>query len=124
MFGDLARNGLAALLALGLMVFLYPVKPPIDWDGCRAFLNCSWMLPSCAGLLEGNSCFSRVDFGGGALAPASFTARPNIASAMEEYGFRASRVGMVYLYLDRGVLPVRLMVMPLLKVANARRCRV
>lgn len=86
------------------------------------------MLPSCAGLLEGNNCFSRVDFavdfGGGALAPASFTARPNIASAMEEYGFRASRVGSVYRNRGVQVLPMRLMRMPLLKVANARRYRV
>jgi hypothetical protein len=80
------------LLRVGLMFddfawrvfeeFVYPVKAPIDCDW-RAFLNCSSMLPFCAGLLDGKSCFARSIEGFGGAA--SLTARPNMTSAIEEY---------------------------------------
>lgn len=57
-FGDLDRR--APDVPVG---FVYLVKPPIDCEGWRAFLNCSCMFPFCEGLLEGNSCFARSFFG-------------------------------------------------------------
>lgn len=75
MFGDLVLSILVGLVKL--------VKPPIDCVAWRAFLNCSCMFPSWAGLLDGNSCFasSFLVFG----ATYSLAARPNIALAIEEY---------------------------------------
>jgi hypothetical protein len=74
-FGDLELSVLET--------FVKPVKPPIDCVDWRTFLNWSCILPSRAGLLEGNSCFARSFFGFGASY--SLAARPSIASAIEEY---------------------------------------
>jgi len=55
----------------------------MDCEAWRGFLKISLMLPFCAGLLEGNNCFARSGFD--LLAPSTLTARPNMASAIEEY---------------------------------------
>lgn len=74
-FGDLVLSIFAELVK--------PVKPPIDCVPWRAFLNCSCIFPSWAGLLEGNSCFARSFLVLGASY--SLAARPNIALAIEVY---------------------------------------
>jgi hypothetical protein len=73
-FGDLVPSVLEELVK--------PVKPPIDCVDWRTLLNCSFILPSWAGLLEGNSCFARSILGAGASY--SLAARLNIAPAIDE----------------------------------------
>jgi hypothetical protein len=75
MFGDLEPSVLEALVK--------PVKAPIDCFDWPAFLNWSCILPSRAGLLEGNNCFPRSFFGFGASY--SLTAWDSIASVIKEY---------------------------------------
>jgi len=93
LFGDLGRSR--------FVVFVPPTKPAIECVGCRAFLNPSSILPSCAGLLEGNSCFaSSLFLGGGGTSLAS--ALPNIASAIEEYGLLETWFWRMKVVEDRG----------------------